>query len=240
MKSINPIPVRWKRTFFKESDSFEKYGRHIVVELEILGKIIACRIPVLFEIRPERSFMIFYDAFIEVFIRRIRKSHEFVNGRRLGFSFDRNPIELTEDEMFGNPFGSLFREYDIGVVYFVHSFESGSEIHRVSYDGIIGKSSISDISNRHLTCGDSKADIEGCSGIFLKYTRMFVECFLYEKSGRTCCKRMILMPEWSSPKCENRIPDIFIDGSVIFEDDPIHDMEKMIEYLYNELGIEAF
>ena len=169
LESVYPIPIGWKRVRFKESDAFEKYRSYVVMELEILREIRACRLPILREICLQCALVIGDDTLIYDSLGITFETHELIDARRLGFPFHRDSIELSEYEVLCHPFGCFLGEYDVRMVDFIHSLQSGCEIHRVPDDGVIRKIRISYISDCDATGGYPESDIERCIHILFEY-----------------------------------------------------------------------
>lgn len=252
---IHPVPVCWRRSFFKESDTFQKNCRDRIVLLIIFGKIRTCLVPIPIEICHESFFVVYNQRLVLSLFLRGHKIEKLINIRCDILPLHGDPIDFTKDKIFHYLLCRIFGEDDIRVVQFIHSFKSGCEIYSIADNRVIGKCLVADIPDDDFPRCDTKPHIDGN---FCNYTERwysfssrlrdyftgfyefiaFSECFQYLKGCGAGKNSMFAVSYRRSPKGKNRIPDIFIDRPLIFEDNPVCDMEKAIQCPYELLGIE--
>ena len=89
-----------------------------------------------------------------------REFYQFEYSDSFGFSLDGDIVEFANMKCIADLCAGLCRDDDVNAVFLPGGFETGSEIHGISEDGIVESGFRSDVSDHDFARGDSDAEFD--------------------------------------------------------------------------------
>ena len=190
-----------------------------------------------FAIKPERRFIICVFRHID---RISSQSQNFKNAHALMFSFYRNVIKFTNQEFIANQNSRCRCNNHIDAIFFAHSFEAGGEIYRVAQNSIIESFFRTNISHHHFARGNSHTKIDWIEIFFFQMIVKIIEraSHMNRSSARIDSVKWII--RWRSKKSHHRIANIFIERSLMLNQNIRHSRQIICHQHKKTFGVHFF